>query len=87
MAQGAGEESPSTASRVEQDFAGMRVDAVHHERGNGAWRIIFSRITGALQVVQDLLVNVAEMLTLGEVIEVDSLILFTTCRISWPDFM
>ena len=87
VADGAGEEAAGAAGGIEQDFAGMRVDAVGHEGGDGARRVVFAGIAGRLQVVEDLLVDVAEVLALGEVVEVDPLILLTTCRINWPDFM
>ena len=54
-----------------QDLAGLGVDAVHHEGGDGAGRVVLARVAGALQVVQDLLVDVAEVLALGQVVEVD----------------
>jgi hypothetical protein len=47
------------------------IDAIHHESRNRAWRVVFARIAGALQVVEDLFVYVAEMLSLGQVVEVD----------------
>ena len=50
---------------------GLRVDAVGHEGGDSARRVILARIAGALQVVEDLLVDVAEVLALGQVVEVD----------------
>ncbi len=49
----------------------MRVDAVHHEGGDGAGRVVLARVARALQVVEDLLVDVAEVLAVGEVVEVD----------------
>ena len=49
---------------------GLGIDALHHERGDGAGRVVFTRIAGALQVVEDLFVDVAEMLPLGQIIEV-----------------
>ena len=70
MVDGAGEKSASAAGGVQENFAGLRVDAVRHEGSHGAGRVIFARIAGALQVVQDLLVDVAEMLAFGEVVEV-----------------
>ena len=71
MADGAGEEAAGAAGRVEQDLAGLRVDAVDHEGGDGARRVVLARVAGALQVVEDLLVDVAEVLALGQVVEVD----------------
>jgi hypothetical protein len=49
----------------------MRVDPVHHEGGYGAWCVILAGIAGGLQVVQHLLVNVAEMLSIGQIVEID----------------
>ena len=70
VADGAGEKAAGAAGGVEQDFAGLGIDAVHHEGGDGARRVVLARIAGALQVVEDLLVDVAEVLALGEVVEV-----------------
>ena len=50
---------------------GLRVDAVDHEGGDGARGVVLARVAGALQVVEDLLVDVAEVLALGQVVEVD----------------
>ena len=61
----AGEKAAGAAGGIEQDLAGMRVDAVDHEGGDGARRVILARIAGRLQVVENLLVDVAEMLALG----------------------
>ena len=72
MADGAGEKAARAASRIEQDFAGMRIDAVHHEGGDGARRVIFARIAGRLQIGEDLLVDLAKMLPVGERIEIDA---------------
>ena len=71
MADGAGEKAAGAAGRVEQDLAGLGVDAVHHEGGDGARRVVLARVAGALQVVEDLLVDVAEVLALGEIVEID----------------
>ncbi len=67
----AGEEAAGAAGGIEQDLAGLRVDAVDHEGGDGARRVVLAGIAGRLQVVEDLLVDVAEVLALGEVVEVD----------------
>ena len=72
VADRAGEEAAGAAGGVEQDLAGLRVDPVRHEGGDGAGRVVLARVAGALQVVQDLLVDVAEVLPLGEVVEVDA---------------
>ena len=50
----------------------MRVDAVHHEGGDGARGVILPRIPSGLQIVQQLLVNVAEVLPLGQIVEIDA---------------
>ena len=70
VAHGASEESAGAAGGVQENFARVGVDAVRHEGGDGARGVILAGIAGALQVVEDLLVDVAEMLPLGEVIEV-----------------
>ena len=71
VANGAGEESAGAAGGVEQAFAGMRVDAIHHEGGDRARRVVFAGVAGALQVIEDLLVDVAEVLALDEIVEID----------------
>jgi hypothetical protein len=71
VANGAGEEAAGAAGGIEQDFAGMGIDAVHHEGGDGARRVVLARIAGALQVVEDLFVDVAEVLALGQIVEID----------------
>ena len=68
---GAGEKAAGAAGGIEQDFAGVRIDAVGHEGGDGARRVILAGVAGRLQVVEELLVEVAEMLALGEVVEID----------------
>ena len=40
----------------------MRVDTIRHESGDGARRVIFAGIAGRLQIVEQLLVELAEML-------------------------
>ena len=49
----------------------MRVDAVDHEGGDGARRVIFAGIAGRLQIVEQLLVELAEMPALVEIVEID----------------
>ena len=68
---GAGEKAARAAGGVEQDLAGPGIDALGHEGGDGARRVVLACVAGALQVVEDLLVDVAEVLPLGEVVEVD----------------
>ena len=71
VADGAGEKAAGAAGGVEEDFARVGVDAVDHEGRDGARRVVLAGVAGALQVVEDLLVDVAEVLALGEVVEVD----------------
>ena len=68
---GAGEKAAGAAGGIEQDFAGMRVDAVGHEGGDGARRVVFAGVAGRLQVVEELLVELAEVLALLQVVEID----------------
>ena len=46
VADGAGQEAAGAAGRVEQDLAGLRVDAVGHEGGDGAGRVVLARVAG-----------------------------------------
>jgi hypothetical protein len=39
-----GEEAAGAAGRVKQDFAGVRVDAIRQEGGDGARRIVLARV-------------------------------------------
>ena len=48
-----------------KNLAGVWIDTIGHERGDGAGRVVLARIAGALQVVEDLFVDVAEVLALG----------------------
>jgi hypothetical protein len=52
MIDGAGEKATGATSRIEQDFAGVGVDSIGHEGGDGAWRVIFACIPGRLQIVE-----------------------------------
>ena len=72
MPDGASEESAGAAGRVEQRLTRFRVDHPRHEGGHGARRVVFARVAGRLQVIQDLLVDVAEVLAFGQVVEVDT---------------
>ena len=73
VADGAGEEAAGAAGRVEQDFAGLGVGHLHHEGGDGAWGVVLAGVAGRLQVVEDLLVDVAEVLALAQIVEVDAI--------------
>ena len=71
VADGAGEKAAGAAGGIEQAFAGMGIDAVDHEGCDRARRVVLARVAGALQVVQNLFIDVAEVLALGQVVEVD----------------
>ncbi len=71
VAQRTGEEAAGAAGGVEQGLAKFRVDAVHHEGGDGARRVVLAGVARRLQIVEDLLVDVAEMLAFGQVVEID----------------
>ena len=66
----AGEKAAGAAGRVEQNLARLGVDAIHHEGGDGARGVVLARVTGALQIVEQLLVDVAEVFALGQVVEI-----------------
>src|ERR1700688_2638579 len=48
----------------------MRVDTVHHESRYGAGGIVLACITRTLEVIEDLFIEIAEVLPLGEVVKV-----------------
>jgi len=52
------------------EFRRLRIDAIHHESSNGARGVVFARIAGALKISEDLFVNIAEVLPLGEIVKV-----------------
>ena len=72
VADGTGEKAAGTACGIEEDFAGLGIDPVRHEGGDGARCVIFAGIARRLQVVEHLLVDVAEMLALAQIVEVDA---------------
>ena len=65
MLDGAGEEAARAAGGIEDGLAELRVDHIDHELGDGAGGVVFARVAGALQVAQDLLVDVAEQVAVG----------------------
>ena len=71
MVEGAGEKAAGTAGRVHDPLAEFGVDAVDHKAGNCAGGVELARVTGALQVAQDLLVNIAKEVALAAVGKVD----------------
>ena len=70
---GAGEEAAGAASGVDEDLAGLGIEAVRHELGDGAGGVEFPGVSRGLEVAKDFLVNVAEVLALLEAVEVDVL--------------
>ena len=71
VADRAREKTTGATSRIEQDLPWVRIETIGHERRDGARRVVFTRVAGALEVVQNLLVDIAEVLAFGEVVEVD----------------
>ena len=71
MLDGAGEEAAGAAGRVEDRLAELGVDHVDHELGDGARRVELAGVAGALQVLEDLLVDVAEEVAVVGAVEVD----------------
>ena len=57
----------SGSHRVTKDLANVRVYAIRHERGDGPRRVVFAGVSGALQIIQDLLVDIPEVLALDKV--------------------
>jgi hypothetical protein len=86
VADGAGQEAAGAAGRVEERLAGLRVNHLHHEGSHGAGGVVLARIAGRLQVVQDLLVDIAEVLALGQVVEVDAVDLVDHLTHELPGF-
>ena len=64
------EKAAGAAGRIEQNLARFGVDAIHHKSGDGARSIILARVAGALQIVEQLFVNAAEVFALCQVVEV-----------------
>ncbi len=71
---GAGEEATSTAGGVDDALFQLGVDAVDHEFGDRPWRIEFPGVAGALQVFENLLVDVTKGVALLGLVEVDALL-------------
>ena len=72
VAQRARQKAARAAGGVKQDFTRPRVNTVSHKSGDSARGVILARVPGRLQVVEYLLVNVAEVLALGQIVEVDA---------------
>ena len=62
VAHRAGEEAAGATRGVEKDLSGLRIDPLCHERGDGPRRVVLAGVACALQVVEELLVDVAEVL-------------------------
>ena len=69
--EGAGEEAAGAAGRVEDGLAELRVDHVDDELGRGARGVELAGVAGALEVLEELLVDVAEHVAGLGVVEVD----------------
>jgi hypothetical protein len=68
---GADQEAAGAGGGVQHFFAELGVDHVHHELGDGARRVELARVAGALQVFEDLFVEVVELVALALAVEVD----------------
>ena len=68
---GIGEKATSATGWVQDHLAELWVDHVYGKLGDSAGGIVFASVTGALQVAQELLVDVAKKVTLTAVVEVD----------------
>ena len=67
----AGEEAAGAAGRVHNRLAELRINAIDHKAGDGAWGIKLTGIARRLQIFEDLFVNVAEQVALAGAGEVD----------------
>ena len=65
------EEAAGAARRIEHRFAELRVDHLNGELCRRTWRVELAGVAGALQVLQDLLVDVAEHVAGLRLVEVD----------------
>jgi len=68
---GTGEEAAGAAGGVEEGLAELGVDLLDHEAGDGAGGVELAGVAGALEVAEDLLVEVAEEVAVGALVEVD----------------
>ena len=66
-----GEEAAGAAGRVEDGLAELRVDHLDGELGRCAWRVELAGVAGALEVLEDLFVDVAEQVAGRRLVEVD----------------
>ena len=66
------QKAAGAAGRVQHDLADLRVHHIGHELSDGPRRVVFAGIARALQVAQDLLIDVVEEMALLHVVEVDA---------------
>ena len=69
---GANEETAGAAGRVEQGLAEARIDLIDDELGDRTRGVELARIAGRLEVLEELLVNVAEHVAIIGGVEVDA---------------
>ena len=67
----AGEEAAGAARRIEHLLRELRVDLIDDELRDGTRRVVLARIPRALEVGENLLVDVPELVTVGSAVEVD----------------
>ena len=72
VADGAGEEAAGAHGGVEQQLTGFGVQTLHHEAGHAPRRVELTGIAGTLQVVEQLLVDIAKVFALAEIIEINA---------------
>lgn len=72
VAHGAGEKAAGAAGTIQQNFAWLGIDSIHHEGGHTARGVVLPRIASALQIIQQLFVDITEVFALAEVVEVNA---------------
>ncbi len=72
-------------SRISSPELGVR--HFHHELRHRTRRVVLARVAGALQISEDLLVDVVEKVAILRAVEVDLVDRLITCRRSVPLFM
>ena len=74
MLDGARQKAARAAGGVQHLLAKLRVDHIDHELRDGSRRVVFARVARALQVFQDLLVEVTEDVPVLGAVEVETLV-------------
>jgi hypothetical protein len=64
----ASEKAASTAGGIKKGLTELRVDHIHHELGYRTRSVILTRVASALQVAQNLLLEIAKQVTIGRTI-------------------